>query len=253
MDKMNIHRFDSLESTNKYCELLDLSEVGEFSVFWAIEQTAGIGQRGNHWHSQSGKNLTFSIVLHPSFLVSANQFRLTQVLSLGVSDFLKDAFRGERRDDLANAVSIKWPNDIYVETSKICGMLVENRLSGATVRSSICGIGLNVNQTIFPDWIPNPVSMSQLTHETFDLETELHHLIDSISHRYRQLQDDEAMQIEQDYLSRLLNMGIKSRYRYKGEDIEATITGVTPQGHLTLIDSSGNPIVCDLKEIQFLF
>ena len=85
---MRIEKFDSLESTNKYCEALDLAEVGDFTCFWALEQTAGIGQRGNHWVSESGQNLTFSLVLHPTFLPADRQFKLTETLSLALVDFL---------------------------------------------------------------------------------------------------------------------------------------------------------------------
>ena len=85
---MTIHPFDSLESTNKYCEALDLAEVEDFTCYWALAQTAGIGQRGNHWHASPGKNLTFSLVLHPSFLPADRQFKLTEALSLALVDLL---------------------------------------------------------------------------------------------------------------------------------------------------------------------
>ena len=85
---MQIVRLDSVESTNKYCEVLDLAEVEDFTCYWALEQTAGIGQRGNHWEAAPGKNLTFSLVLHPTFLPADRQFHLTQALSLALVDFL---------------------------------------------------------------------------------------------------------------------------------------------------------------------
>lgn len=250
---MIINRFDTLQSTNKYCELLDLSEVEEFTVFWAIEQAAGIGQRGNHWSSQPGKNLTFSIVLHPDGVPAARQFVLTQVLSLGVADYLKGVFRDEQHNDIADAVRIKWPNDIYVGTSKICGMLVENRLSGGVIGSSICGIGLNINQTVFDDWVPNPVSMAQLTGHEYSIEEVLHRVLAAIEKRYRFLLGGNEERLKADYLSCLLNKGIMARYSYIGKEITATIQDVSPQGYLFLKDSDDNELVCEMKQIQFLF
>ena len=85
---MKINKFDTLESTNKHCEALDLEMVEDFTCFWALEQTDGIGQRGNHWESAAGQNLTFSLVLKPTFLAAERQFLLTQALSLAVTDFL---------------------------------------------------------------------------------------------------------------------------------------------------------------------
>ena len=64
---------------------------------------------------------------------------------------------------------IKWPNDIYVGDRKISGMLIENSLSGTLLRTSVIGIGLNVNQTEFPSDLPNPVSMSGITGAGYDL------------------------------------------------------------------------------------
>ena len=250
---MIINRFDTLQSTNKYCELLDLSKVEEFSVFWAIEQSAGVGQRGNHWSSQPGKNLTFSIVLHPHAVPAVRQFMLTQVLSLGVSDYLKEVFRDGQRNDIADAVRIKWPNDIYVGKSKICGMLVENRLSGRVIASSICGIGLNVNQTAFDDWVPNPVSMAQLMGQEYSIEEVLHHVLVAIERRYRLLLDGNEELLKADYLLSMLNKDIKARYSYRGDEITATIQDVSQQGYLILIDSDGNELVCEMKQIQFLF
>ena len=66
---------------------------------------------------------------------------------------------------------VKWPNDIYCGDRKISGMLVENSLCGTFVNTSVIGIGLNVNQTVFPEDLPNPVSMSLISGKRYCLET----------------------------------------------------------------------------------
>ena len=175
---MDLRLFDSLESTNKYCELLDLSAVGEFTVVCAREQTAGIGQRGNVWHSEPGKNLTFSLVLKPTFLPFEQQYMLTKTVSLGVADCLIPLL------PVGQEVSIKWPNDIYIGMGKVCGILISNHVSGSSLSSSVVGIGLNVNQTAFPEWIPNPVSLKQVTGQEEALEPLLLRLVDCIAFRY---------------------------------------------------------------------
>ena len=146
---MQIVRFDSLESTNKYCEALDLAEVGDFTCYWALEQTAGIGQRGNHWEAAPGMNLTFSLVLHPAFLPADRQFKLTEALSLALSDFLSIFY-------FLFSIRIKWPNDIYVDGKKICGTLVSTRLAGTQITSAVCGIGLNSTRRSFQTGCPTP-------------------------------------------------------------------------------------------------
>ena len=72
---------------------------------------------------------------------------------------------------------LKLPNDIYVGDLKICGILIENILDGPNLGVSIIGIGLDVNQTDFPEDLPNPVSMAQLTGQTYNLQEELALLI----------------------------------------------------------------------------
>lgn len=242
---MKILRFDSLESTNKYCELLDLNQVEEFTVIWASSQTGGVGQQGCHWESQPGKNLTVSIVLHPSFLPAHSQFLLTQMLSLAVADYLRDAMPSQ-------SVAIKWPNDIYLGHKKICGILTTTRIANAHIASAVCGIGLNVNQLQFSSDIPNPTSMALCMGHEFDLEEVLKDLVVAIEKRYKQLQDGESALVQHDYLSLLLNSGKPARYLYQGQEITATIDGVDDYGHLLLTDASRRTLVCGIKEIQFL-
>ena len=234
---------DSVESTNKYCEVLDLAEVEDFTCYWALEQTAGIGQRGNNWEAEPGKNLTFSIVLHPTFLPADRQFKLTEALSLALVDFLSPF-------TLQLLPSIKWPNDIYVGIHKICGTLVSTRLQGSQIASAVCGIGLNVNQVDFPDWVPNPTSLALLTGEKYELKPLLQKLLVCIEKRYNDLKS--GLNPEPEYLMHLLNLGQHARYTYNEEEITATITGVDPHGRLLLTVDDGRRLSCGMKEISLL-
>ena len=237
---MKIHRLASVPSTNRYCEALDLAEVEDFTCYWALQQTAGIGQRGNHWEAEPGKNLTFSLVLHPTFLPADRQFKLTEALSLALCDCLKDT----------KDLKVKWPNDIYVGKRKICGTLVSTRLQGSQIASAVCGIGLNVNQTDFPDWVPNPTSLALLTGKEYELEPLLKKLLACIEKRYNDLKAGQDP--EQEYLALLLNINVPARYIYNEEEITATLTGVDPHGHLLLTASDGRRLSCGMKEISFL-
>lgn len=245
--RFHIQQFDSLESTNKYCELLNLNEVEEFTVIVARSQTAGIGQRGNHWEAEPGKNLTFSIVLKPSFLPVADQYQLTKAVSLGVTDWLAPLV-----PDGKSRVKIKWPNDIYVDDKKICGMLITNRVTGDRLSASIVGIGLNINQQSFPDWVPNPTSLASLTGQEWPLEGMLTSLLSAIQSRYEALRREPHGTLDTPYLARLLRRGEKSAFVLHGQQIEATITGVNRFGHLQLVTPTGDQLSSQMKEIQFI-
>ena len=157
-----IVRVEETDSTNNYLHArANPKELPEGSVVWADFQTAGRGQIGNAWESEAGANLTFSAVLYPSFLPANRQFLISQIAALSVKQLL-DKYTGE--------VTIKWPNDIYWRDRKICGMLIENDLSGMSIYSSIIGIGININQKEFRSNAPNPVSLYQITGREYDLE-----------------------------------------------------------------------------------
>lgn len=245
---MTLHILDSVPSTNQYCELLDLSQVEEFAIFAAHEQTAGIGQRGNCWVSAPHENLTGSVILKPHFLPFADQFRLTQAVSLALIDFLDPFLPNHCK------LQIKWPNDIYVDTKKICGILISNQIKGEHMGTSIIGIGLNVNQTQFPDWVPNPVSLRQITGETYTPDQLWTDIVDAISSRYEQLrlQIGSFEQLDHDYLSRLMNWKREATYLYDNKKINATIEGINRYGHLQLTDAEGNYFSCQMQEVKLV-
>ena len=244
---MKIEKFDTLPSSNQYCELLNLSETEEFTVIVARTQTAGIGQRGNHWEAEPGKNLTFSLVLKPTWLPIADQYQLTKAVSLGIADYLMPLIaEGER------SVRIKWPNDIYVDDKKICGILITHRIAGGQIAASVVGIGLNVNQIDFPEWVPNPTSLGLLTGEEWPLDKTLEKMLDCIAHRCNELRDNPIGTLDEPYLNLLLRRGVEAQYGYQGQTITATLLDVNRYGHLQLVTDKGDRLSCQLKEIQFV-
>ncbi len=247
MTAMNIQYFDSLPSTNLYLDSLDLSHIAEGTVVVARKQTAGIGQQGNRWECEAGKNLTFSLLLKPVFLPMVQQYALTKAVALGVSDWV-----GEM-PGLRERVRIKWPNDIYVERGKIGGILVSNRIAGGIMQNSIVGIGLNVNQEQFPPSLPNPTSLALLTGRQYPLDECLHSLLVALDRRYRQLAAGERTLQDDDYRARLLQRGEEKHYIYKGKEIVATLHDVNAYGHLQLTTDNGEPLSCQIKELKFLF
>lgn len=241
---MYIRYFDTLESTNKYCKLLDPERVEEFTVICARSQTAGIGQQGNVWTSEPGANLTFSLVLKPLFLAAADQYQLTMMLAVAVADTVAETVAPQQ-------VHIKWPNDIYVGSKKICGILTSSQIHGEQLSYAICGVGLNVNQTHFPEWVPNPTSLKLLTRQTFDTDVVLHRLLDNIQKAYETLQSAPTL-IRQHYLDQLFRMGQKATYIIDGKPTQATIGGVDRYGHLELTTADGAHITRAMKEIQYI-
>ena len=168
---------ESTDSTN-YALRARLDGLDNLSIIAAKAQTAGRGQGMHTWYATPGRNLTFSILYRfgeACPLVAADAILITQVTTLALRDYL-----------LAHGVEarIKWPNDIWVGDRKICGILIENKLEGASIRESIVGIGLNLNETGWPAELPNPVSLGELTGKRYRLQPELKRLQKAICRRF---------------------------------------------------------------------
>ena len=179
MEEVRINWLETADSTNR--ELRRRMEtLDNLSVIAAVEQTSGRGQGSHSWFSRPGSGLTFSLLLRfppegPFALRATDLLVITELTTLGIRDHLLSRGIVSR---------IKWPNDIWVGGRKICGILIENVLDGGFIRESIVGIGLNVNETYWPDELPNPVSMKQLTGRDYNLRDELETLCAHIAGRY---------------------------------------------------------------------
>ena len=155
--------FAELDSTNNEARRT-LDALDNFSVLATESQTAGRGQGEHTWYATPGRNLTFTVVLRPRLLPARDGILITHITTVSLVKYLE--YHGVE-------ARIKWPNDIWVGDKKICGILIENVLDGQYVQASIIGIGLNINEEGWPDYLPNPVSLSELTGRKYDIHTEL--------------------------------------------------------------------------------
>ncbi|GAB6395008.1 MAG: biotin--[acetyl-CoA-carboxylase] ligase [Bacteroidales bacterium] len=237
-------RLKETGSTNLYLrEYMATNRLLEGSVVIADAQTAGRGQTGNSWESEPGANLTFSIVLYPCFLPANRQFALTQITSLAVKETL---------DACTSGIRIKWPNDLYWKDKKAGGILIENDLSGGRLSSSVVGIGLNLNQTLFPANLPNPVSLKQITGKSFDREQLFSKLLANFHKYYRALRQDKDGDIRQAYMNALYRNDGFYPYRDAKGLFDACIQGVDELGYLRLRLRNGEVCRYAFKEVCFL-
>lgn len=232
------------DSTNNYANRqIREREVSEGTVFLAYEQTSGRGQLKNFWESAPGENLTFSFVVYPDFLEIRHQFMLSKVVVLGIYRALYKYI-----DNL----KVKWPNDIYVGNQKLGGILIENSIMYGLLKSSVIGIGLNINQTVFISNAPNPVSLQNLTNKHYECETILSEVLSGINGYYNLLRDGEEDQIDMDYISHLYRLNETCHYRSENEVFEGQIIGVNEIGQLLIRRSDGKILDFHFKEVEFL-
>ena len=247
---MQIIRLDTIDSTNSEA-LRRLPDLPSATVLAAREQTAGRGQRGNTWFSEPGKNLTFSIVVKfaPGAVSARDAHYLNCLASLSVVSLL---------DSFSIRSQVKWPNDIYVGKRKICGMLLENTLCTTGLAASVIGIGLNVNQTVFPR-LANATSMAlelgQVRFEALDLDRTLDALLLLFEERQPLLSSPEGRQtLLADYTTRLFQKDVPAPYRdlLLDQELTGVIEGVEPDGRLRVRDLDGGRRFFRFKEISYL-
>jgi BirA family biotin operon repressor/biotin-[acetyl-CoA-carboxylase] ligase len=241
----NLVTLKQVDSTNSFLKniLSNSKPVPEGTVIMAEDQYAGRGQRESTWQSEPGKNLTFSILLRPSFLSVTGQFNLTKAVSMGVFEALEPI--------LGAQLKIKWPNDIYYADKKLGGMLIENILQGSQIKNSIVGIGINVNQDNFTDKAGNATSIKQILQKDYDLKDILSEICKHIEAYYLHLKAGRIDFVKNIYLSRLYWLNKEGQFQSNGEVFTGMIKDVTDNG-LLIVESNGKEDAYNLKEIEFL-
>lgn len=244
---ISIIHLDEIPSTNDYLSQLCRQEnVPEFQVVTAMSQTAGKGQRGNSWESEKGKNLLFSLVLHPTFIEAKEQFYLSMLIAICVSELL---------EQYTEDICIKWPNDIYWKDNKIAGILIENELIGKDIAQCIVGIGLNINQETFHSSAPNPISLRQISGKETDPDLILQDLLNRITNYYNELKRNskEFKQTLSDiYLDKLYRHTGYHAYQDNNGIFTARFHHLLPDGHLCLEDEQGNVRAYAFKEVNYI-
>ncbi|MGN1295944.1 MAG: biotin--[acetyl-CoA-carboxylase] ligase, partial [Bacilli bacterium] len=154
----NILSFDELDSTNNYAKN-NIAILNDGDVIFAKKQTAGRGRMNRAWSSSDG-NLTFTIVIKEKFLL--NKFDCLSLLSASAIFNVLSSYTSN--------VSIKWPNDVYVNDKKICGILLEGASSAEGLSYLIIGIGVNLNKKSFDEELKDKATSLYLqTNKCYDV------------------------------------------------------------------------------------
>ena len=236
-----IIHLESVDSTNNYiANLAKRGEIQSGTVVLADEQFAGKGQRGAEWLVRPGENLTFSFFVDNVNLSVDNQFILTQLVSLSLIHLL---------NKLGITASIKWPNDIYIQNTKIGGVLIENQLLHSQIQSTIIGIGLNLNQEVFPEF--SATSLLNLTGIRRVPSDVLFSFVDSFNEIWEEHLKTTRERLQRKYLGNLYLLNIESDFEDDKGQFRGEIKGVLPNGKL-VIEVNEVEREYDLKEIKFL-
>jgi BirA family transcriptional regulator, biotin operon repressor / biotin---[acetyl-CoA-carboxylase] ligase len=236
--------FENLSSTNTQAvNLLKKEKPDEGTILYTNFQTSGRGCHTNKWESEMGKNLLMSIILYPSFIRPDEQFIISMAISLGISDFLSP---------LINDCSVKWPNDIYIKSDKIAGILIESSIINNEIEYTVAGIGLNINQEKFVSDAPNPVSLFNLTHIRYDTDECRIKLADTLDKKYKQLISGNTGKIRSEYISKLYRFNAWAGYRDETGEFTGRILSVSDNGQLIVENQHSGIREYSFGEIEFI-
>ena len=235
------------DSTN--LEVIRRYEKGDLkvpSVVVADYQTAGKGYDDHYWESEKGKNLLISMAWKPVHIEPSGQFVITQIVSLALTDLLKNILGQEKK------IKIKWPNDIYVNDRKIAGILIQNYIQGDQIDLSVIGVGFNVNQKQFLPETPNPTSVLLETGKIFDTKTLLQSLLKKFNaYYYKNL--SSTKEIGELYHNQLYRLDELSHFKIgENKTVTGIIRGVNGYGQLLFQMENGPLRAFHFKEIEYI-
>ncbi|PTL33292.1 biotin--[acetyl-CoA-carboxylase] ligase [Prevotella sp. oral taxon 376] len=241
--KRKIIHLKETDSTSSRLSDYQPPEDEEMTVVRADYQTAGRGNGANTWESEPGKNLLFSVMVHPKHVPVQRQFLLSEAEALAVKEVL---------DRYADGFTLKWPNDIYWNDRKISGTIIETRIGKEGVKRCIYGTGINVNQREFHGDAPNPVSLCQITGHELDLDHLFEQMLDAIEKYLGMLRENRFQDITALYHDALYRARGFHRFRDRMGEFEGSIVEVEDDGRLILRDRQCHLRSYAFKEVEFL-
>ena len=173
MQYHQIH-FKEIDSTNNYLKN-SYKLLSNFTFASTDYQSHGKGRNDRIWESNSGENLMFSFLIKKEELMSKST-----ILSILTA---VEVAREIEKIGIDN-VSIKWPNDVLINDKKVCGILLEGQIPEYLV----IGVGLNVNQKVFPDNLRRPAtSLSSEANKLLNIEQLKNELFSNIVNNFTNL------------------------------------------------------------------
>ena len=218
--------FDSIDSTNTKAQELAEKGYPSGTLVVADKQIAGNGRRGRNWESPSGCGIFMTLMLKPDINPN-NASMLTLVSALAVAKALADITGKDAK--------IKWPNDIVIDGRKVCGILTEMSAQFDYINNIVIGIGINVNNSSFPEEISATASSLRLL--SGGKKYRRAEIIEKIMEYFEKyysifLETEDLSALVNEYDAMLVNMKRQVKVLDPKEPFEGTAMGITKTGEL---------------------
>ncbi len=252
----SVRYFDKIESTNDAAISAPLHADELPALFITPQQTAGRGRGSNRWLSSDG-GLTCSLVIDPASLSTdvASWPQLSLWTALGIRDGIATLVP-------QSDVQVKWPNDVFLQQRKVCGILIETTQAGPRPSRLVVGIGLNVNNRfdepitehnvaqVASPLLPEAISISEVGGSVSivnAIETVFHHITEA----WQLFRDGRSLRLA--WQPHCLLYGRSVRWERRAESVVGTCCGISDEGALLLSHPEQSaPIKCIGGTISFL-
>lgn len=238
-----LYVFEEIDSTNAFLIKLGRQGAPEWTIAVAERQTRGRGRLRRSWESPAGVGLWFSVLLRPDTTPAySNLINLLAAVSL--ANFLEQQI--EHRTGKQIPIALKWPNDLFIQEKKLCGILVQTNVTGNKVSFLILGIGLNVNHSLthFSDEIRHSaISLKMATGCEWNREELLSRFLNHFHNQYRLYQEKGYDPILASYWEKVKFRGELVAVNLNREIVEGLFEGLTPQGFMILRCKDGRRII----------
>ena len=156
----HIINFTEIDSTSTYLKT-HFEALPNLTAVFASFQVSGHGRLNRQWMATKCESILFSLLIKDKKIIK-NFPKLSLLAAVAVFNLLNRYVEG---------VSIKWPNDVYINGKKACGILLESKSIDYEINSLVLGIGININTSSFDDSIKDiATSLYRETNQKYDLD-----------------------------------------------------------------------------------
>ncbi len=224
-----IYAYNSADSTNSIAYNLAEQAVAEGTLIVAEKQTKGKGRMGRHWVSPQGSGIYMSLILKPK-ISPAEAGKITLISSVAVA-------RTIRKITKLKAL-IKWPNDVYIDNAKVCGILTEMSAEMDMINFIIMGIGININtpKSSLPDIA---TSLFLKTKQKVDRISFLQEMLLELEAQYNKLVKGSFSDIINDWRDLSLTLGKRIKVEWRKQLIQGQAMDIDDVGALIVRDDFG--------------
>lgn len=229
----NLEYFETIGSTNDYIKKAAENFRGEGLVVIAEEQTSGKGRMGRRWVTKKGDALAMSILLRPD-ISPYTAPSITPVLAVSIVKALNNL--------TGYNLGIKWPNDIVLNSKKLCGILTEMNAEMDRVNYIVIGCGMNINQEAFDDEISGvATSLRQYGNKSFDRKEIAAEVLNEFEKAYELFKREGIAPFIEDLKKYSVLIGKRVKISGIGESFEAEAVDIDRDGSL-LVKLEGGEI-----------